>query len=174
MTTTAYIALGSNLGNPQQQLDCAVAALQKLPQSEFLALSPWYQSKPHGPVSQPDYLNGVAAIATELTPAELLRHLQAIENRQGRVRLERWGPRTLDLDILLYGNEIIALPDLIIPHPAMKQRNFVLLPLADIAPALVLPDGTALQQLLENTGTDGIVRLAKHSLHDSGNLNPAR
>ncbi len=174
MTTTAYIALGSNLGNPQQQLTCAVSALQQLPQSEFLALSPWYQSKPHGPVSQPDYLNGVAAIATELPPTELLQQLQTIENNQGRIRAERWGPRTLDLDILLYGNKIIELPELSIPHPAMKQRNFVLLPLADIAPELVLPDGTALQQLLENTGTDGIVQLAKHSRHDVGNLNPAR
>ncbi|HEY8386192.1 MAG TPA: 2-amino-4-hydroxy-6-hydroxymethyldihydropteridine diphosphokinase, partial [Porticoccaceae bacterium] len=134
--TTTFIAIGSNLDNPRRQVADAVAALSGLQGSRLVALSPWYRSAAIGPGSQPDYLNGVARLTTRLSPRHLLAALQAIEHAQGRQRTEHWGPRTLDLDILLYGNEIIAEPDLIVPHPRLTQRNFVLYPLADLAPDL--------------------------------------
>lgn len=156
---TVYIGIGSNLDNPRQQVAAAVAALEQLPQSQLVAVSPWYRSAPLGPGDQPDYINGVARIATTLPPEPLLTALQDIENRQGRRRDIRWGPRTLDLDILLYGDDTLASPRLTVPHPQLKQRNFVLVPLHDLAPALQLPDGTILAELLANTPAAGIVRV---------------
>lgn len=156
--TTTFIAIGSNLDNPRRQVADAVAALSSLQGSRLVALSPWYRSAAIGPGSQPDYLNGVARLTTRLSPRHLLAALQAIEHAQGRQRTEHWGPRTLDLDILLYGNEIIAEPDLIVPHPRLTQRNFVLYPLADLASDLIFPDGTPLKEVLAKCQQDGIVR----------------
>ena len=157
---TAFIGIGSNLDNPRQQVADAVVALRQLPQSQLVAVSPWYRSAPLGPGDQPDYINGVARIDTTLQPEPLLVALQDIENRQGRRRDIRWGPRTLDLDILLYGDSTIASPQLTIPHPQLTLRNFVLFPLCDLAPALQLPDGTILAELLANTPAAGIVRVS--------------
>ncbi len=110
-----------------------------------------------GPQNQPDYINAVVAIKTNLTPLELLDCTQAIEQEQGRVRKdERWGPRTLDLDIVLYGNEVINSERLIVPHYGMREREFVLYPLAEIAPSLQLPDGTEVSELLEQVDRNGL------------------
>ena len=144
----SFIALGSNLGDPPTQLRRAEAALAALPQSRLVAVSPWYCNPAIGPGAQPDYLNAVAALDTRLAPTALLDSLQRIEQAQGRERAERWGPRTLDLDILLYGEQTVATPRLQIPHPRLGERAFVLRPLADIAPELVLPGGAVLARLL--------------------------
>lgn len=143
-----FVALGANLDDPKAQLDNAVTALSILAQENSLRVSPYYCSTPMGNVVQPDYVNAVASFKTSLAPLELLDALQQIENTQGRVRKERWGPRTLDLDLLLYGNEIIDEPRLKVPHYGMKDRSFVLVPLAAIAPDLILPCKTALSSLI--------------------------
>ena len=148
-TATVYIGIGSNLADPIAQVRQAVQSLDTLPQTRCLACSPLYRSKPLGPSGQPDYLNAVAALATTLPALELLAQLQAIETAQGRVRTIRWGPRTLDLDILLYGDVQLSEPRLIIPHPRLRERAFVLYPLRELAPGLRLPDGTTLAELLE-------------------------
>ncbi|MFV0276313.1 MAG: 2-amino-4-hydroxy-6-hydroxymethyldihydropteridine diphosphokinase [Parahaliea sp.] len=148
---TSYLGLGSNLDGPEQQLQSAVRALSRLPLSRVAAVSPVYRSKALGPGTQPDYLNTVAALITELEPLALLEALQAIESAQGRVRTDRWGPRTLDIDILLYGDQRIDLPELQVPHPHMAQRNFVLVPLSDICDLrLKLPDGSVLAKLAQH------------------------
>ncbi|MBE4576102.1 2-amino-4-hydroxy-6-hydroxymethyldihydropteridine diphosphokinase [Vibrio navarrensis] len=153
----AYIAIGSNLADPVAQANRAIAALKSLPNSELVAVSQLYSSTPMGPQNQPDYINAVAEIQTELTPLQLLDCTQAIELEQGRVRKEeRWGPRTLDLDLLLYGNEVIDSERLTIPHYGMKEREFVLYPLAEIAPNLTLPDGTRLAELLTQVERNGL------------------
>lgn len=143
----AYIALGSNLAQPINQLNQALTALANLPNSNLVAHSSFYQSKPLGPQDQPDYVNAVACIMTSLMPLELLDKLQQIEQQQGRIRLRRWGERTLDLDILLYENLIIQTERLTIPHYDMQNREFVIIPLVEIAPDLLLPNGNSVQQL---------------------------
>ncbi|EKL9961335.1 2-amino-4-hydroxy-6-hydroxymethyldihydropteridine diphosphokinase [Vibrio parahaemolyticus] len=154
---TAYIAVGSNLADPVSQAQQAIEALKTLPNSEFVRASSLYSSTPMGPQNQPDYINAVVAIKTNLTPLELLDCTQAIEQEQGRVRKdERWGPRTLDLDIVLYGNEVINSERLIVPHYGMREREFVLYPLAEIAPSLQLPDGTEVSELLEQVDRNGL------------------
>ncbi|GAJ70849.1 2-amino-4-hydroxy-6-hydroxymethyldihydropteridine pyrophosphokinase [Vibrio sp. JCM 18904] len=155
---TAYIAVGSNLADPVSQAKQAIEALKTLPKSEFVQASSLYSSTPMGPQNQPDYINAVVSINTSLTPIELLNCTQAIEQEQGRVRKdERWGgPRTLDLDIVLYGNEVINSERLIVPHYGMKEREFVLYPLAEIAPSLQLPDGTEVSELLEQVDRNGL------------------
>lgn len=146
----AYIGLGSNLGDPLAQLRSAVKALEQLPGSRLTAVSRFYRSSPMGPGDQPDYLNAVAMLDTTLEPLALLDALQAIEQQQGRVRSgERWGPRTLDLDLLLYGAEEIDHPRLRVPHPGIRERNFVLVPLAELAPELRFPDGDSLREALD-------------------------
>ena len=127
------IALGSNLGDSLSILENALLELAQTPGIILVSQSRWYQTKPIGP-AQPDYLNGCAILQVELTPQELLNTLLDIENKFGRVRLEKWGPRTLDLDLLLYGDIILDTPNLQIPHPRMRERAFVLVPLAEIAP----------------------------------------
>lgn len=146
-----YIALGSNQGDPVQHVQTACTALRALPHSELISCSSLYRSAPMGPQDQPSYINAVLALDTELAPEALLNQLQAIEQEHGRVRkAERWGPRTLDLDILLYGDQVIRSERLQVPHYHMHARAFVLYPLAEIAPALQLPDGTSLDTLLQN------------------------
>jgi 2-amino-4-hydroxy-6-hydroxymethyldihydropteridine diphosphokinase len=153
----AYIGLGSNLDDPQSQLRRAIEALRHIPESRLTAISRIYRSKPMGPSDQPDYLNAVAMFDTCLEPLVLLDALQAIEQVQGRTRNgERWGPRTLDLDLLLYGAEMIEHPRLQVPHPGIYQRNFVLYPLFDLAPELTLPNGLALRDALAALDSDGL------------------
>lgn len=130
--TTAYIALGSNLNNPKKQLKIAVRHISAIPQTILLSQSSIYQTKPIGPQNQPDFMNQVIAIETPLLAHALLYALQAIENTMGRVRTTHWGPRIIDCDILLFGDEIINTDDLIIPHPEMHKRDFVLKPLSEI------------------------------------------
>lgn len=156
-----YIGLGSNLADPQKQLEAALAALARLPQSELLRTSSFYSSDPLGPADQPRYVNAVALLATRLQPLQLLDALQQIEQTQGRIRkAERWGPRTLDLDILLFGQQQIAEPRLQVPHYHMHARPFVLYPLAEIAgEKLPLPDGRTVAALLANCPPDGLLRL---------------
>jgi 2-amino-4-hydroxy-6-hydroxymethyldihydropteridine diphosphokinase len=147
--TSAYIALGSNLDNPAGQLRDGLDELSKLPHCQLDGVSSAYSSAAVGPGEQPDYLNAVAKLTTQLSPTQLLQATQAIENKQGRTREQRWGARTLDLDIVLYGEREIQTSDLQIPHPRMFERNFVLYPLAEIAGAhLVLPCGGVLESLL--------------------------
>ena len=159
--TIAYIGLGSNLDQPLANIKQAAEALDQIPQSQLLALSPLYQSKAIGPGEQPDYVNAAAALETQLSPLELLHQLQAIENKQGRKRGPiRWVARTLDLDLLLFDSMTLETEELTIPHPRMTERNFVLFPLRDLAtqlsPALALPDGRSIADLAQNCSDDGI------------------
>lgn len=154
-----YIGMGSNLADPAEQLRSAVEALAQLPQSKWGGVSAFYQSDSLLP-GQPRYTNAVATLDTSLAPLELLDALQAIENGQGRERLERWGPRTLDLDILLFGDRLIDEPRLKVPHYQMQARAFVLYPLAELAPAdLRLADGRTLSALLAACPFVGLERL---------------
>ena len=148
-----YIALGSNLNMPIQQLKLAIQAIAGLPDTEIKKVSSFYQSQPLGPQDQPDYVNAVACLETGLSPLALLDALQNIENGQGRIRLRRWGERTLDLDILLYGNQIIHNERLTVPHYDMQNREFVIVPLYEISPELILPDGVPQQQLVKSFST---------------------
>jgi 2-amino-4-hydroxy-6-hydroxymethyldihydropteridine diphosphokinase len=151
-----FVALGANLGDPLQQLESALAHIQRLPGCSLVATSPWYRSTAIGPGEQPDYINGVALLETSLPPRDLLAQLQAIEAHHGRLRSQRWAARTLDLDILLYGDITLNSDDLQIPHPRMQQRNFVLFPLYDLSPQLTLPCGTPLESLLASCSSEGL------------------
>ncbi|WP_205895826.1 2-amino-4-hydroxy-6-hydroxymethyldihydropteridine diphosphokinase [Pseudomonas leptonychotis] len=158
--TRVYIGLGSNLATPLEQLHSAFAALAALAHTTLVAQSSFYASDPLGPADQPRYVNAVAALDTTLSPLTLLDALQAIELEQGRTRkAERWGPRTLDLDILLFGNQQLDTPRLTVPHYHMHARAFVLYPLAEIAPTLRLPDGRALSELLDSCPFVGLEQL---------------
>ncbi|MGV6807427.1 MAG: 2-amino-4-hydroxy-6-hydroxymethyldihydropteridine diphosphokinase [bacterium] len=156
----AYIGLGSNLDDPLGQVNTALKALDALPETSVCRTSRWYRTPPLGPSDQPDFVNGAALIETALKPKALLAALQQIESNQGRIRSQHWGPRTLDLDILLYNRETIQEPDLRIPHPGLTSRAFVLMPLRDIDPTLVLPNGESVSALLEKVSTEGIVALS--------------
>lgn len=131
-----FIGLGSNLADPEWQLHQALQALRALPNSRFLACSSFYRSKPLGPQDQPDFINAVAALETNLPAQILLDQLQQIEQQQGRVRKRHWGERTLDLDILLYGRQKREDSRLSLPHPQMGQRSFVMLPLLELMQSL--------------------------------------
>ncbi len=146
--TRAYIALGSNLADPVSQLDAAFDELGRLPQTRFLARSSLWRSAPVGYLDQPDFVNAVAAVETGLEAETLLAHLLDIERRHGRVREFQNAPRTLDLDIALYGDDRIDTPTLTVPHPRMHERAFVLLPLSEIAPDIAIPGHGALRDLL--------------------------
>jgi 2-amino-4-hydroxy-6-hydroxymethyldihydropteridine diphosphokinase len=159
----AYIALGSNQGGPEIQLRKAVIALSTLPLTRLDKVSSVYRSAAVGPGTQPDYLNAVARLHTDLSAIALLDALQEIEREQGRVRSVRWGPRTLDLDLLLYAGETITSPRLTVPHPQMQQRHFVLYPLREISNEnLLLPDGTPLDALLQRCSQSGLVKTLCH------------
>lgn len=135
----AYIGLGSNLDAPLEQVKNAFRALQQLSTTTSATLSPLYNSRAVGPGEQPDYVNAVAQIHTHLTATALLDAMQAIEVDQHRERIVRWGPRTIDLDLLLYDQEVLHSARLTVPHPEMTLRNFVLAPLCDLAPNITLP-----------------------------------
>lgn len=153
----AYIGLGSNLNQPAKQLQLALEALLNVDGISGVKSSPWYQSLAVGPGEQPDYLNAVAQVHTALSPEALLTAMQAIENQQGRVRNIRWGARTLDLDLLIYEDCVMSTDRLTIPHPEIANRRFVLQPLYDLAPALSLPSGEAIADLLDNCTADELV-----------------
>lgn len=160
----SYIGLGSNLDNPELQLTTALAALNGITDTTLVQYSSFYRSKPLGPGVQPDFINAVALIESDLTAKQLLGRLQLIENRQGRVRDgHKWGPRTLDLDMLLYGNEIIDEPELTVPHPEMRHRNFVLMPLLELAPDIEIPGLGRVVELLADVGSAGITKLGECS-----------
>lgn len=152
----AYIGLGSNLSDPARQVRQALETLSTSPEVTLLKKSGLYRSPPMGPAGQPDYVNAVAQLETRLAPHRLLDLLQAIEQQQGRVRNERWGPRTLDLDLLLYGDLRMEDERLAIPHPGMAQRAFVLYPLQEIAPDLVVPGLGALATLVGQCPEQGL------------------
>lgn len=161
MSVRCYIGLGSNQAEPAEQIRRACSALASLPQTQLLACSSLYSSAPMGPQDQPAYVNAVALLSTDLPALELLDQLQGIELNQGRQRKsERWGPRTLDLDILLYGDQCIRVERLEVPHYHMHARAFVLYPLAELEPDLILPDGNTLQSWLANCPAEGLQPLA--------------
>ncbi len=154
-----YVGLGSNLADPLAQLDYAVKALKGLPHCRFVACSRYFSSKPMGPQDQPDYINAAVCIETDLKPLDLLTNLQAIEQQQGRERIRHWGPRTLDLDLLLYGSETLQTETLTVPHPGIFERSFVLLPLFDLNPELLIPGQGLLANLITQISTDDLIPL---------------
>jgi 2-amino-4-hydroxy-6-hydroxymethyldihydropteridine diphosphokinase len=158
-SVVAYVGLGSNLNDPGQQVLDAFEALDAVEETRVLARSSLYRSAPMGPNARFDFINAVAKLATGLEPLALLDALQAIETRQGRVRMLHWGPRTLDLDILLFGDLTLDSARLVLPHPGISTRNFVLHPLAEIAPGLVLPGLGPIRTLLQHCGEAGLERL---------------
>lgn len=159
--TAAYVALGGNLGDPRRQLLEAVEQLARLPQTRIVARAPLYRTPPWGVLDQPPFLNSAAMLETALTPHDLLDALLAIEQRAGRVRTLRNGPRTLDLDLLHMDGTCIDDATLTLPHPRIAERAFVLLPLNDIAPDLQLPGQGRVADLLAAVDTQGCVRLAE-------------
>jgi 2-amino-4-hydroxy-6-hydroxymethyldihydropteridine diphosphokinase len=160
-----YIGLGSNLELPERQIQAACDSLATLPDSVFVRCSSLYQSQPMGPQDQPDYVNAVALIKTELSPETLLHQTQLIESQQGRTRkANRWGPRTLDLDILLFGQHNIDNEQLTVPHSGMKQREFVLYPLYEITPDLTLPCGEKLSDLVLRCPINGLQKMVCSAL----------
>ena len=160
---SAFIGVGSNLADPKKQVCQAICAVDQLAKINVTKVSSLYVSKPMGPQDQPDYVNAVFELSTPLSAHELLDQLQATENSAGRVRKEnRWGARILDLDILLFNQSVINDERLTVPHYGMKEREFVLLPLAEIAPDLILPDGDVLSELSNN--------IARNSLENQGEI----
>lgn len=155
----AYVGLGANIGDPEAQLGAALASLARLTATRVLARSRLYRSPPWGVLEQPPFINAVAALATALSARELLDALLAIERAAGRERRERWGPRVLDLDLLLHGDLELDQPGLRLPHPQLHRRAFVLVPLAEIAPDLVVPGQGALLDLLRCVDCAGVEAL---------------
>jgi 2-amino-4-hydroxy-6-hydroxymethyldihydropteridine diphosphokinase len=150
MWTRAFVGLGSNIDHPVRHVCDALEQLAALPSTRLAAQSSLYSSSPAGPRNQPDFVNAAAELKTSLRPLVLLGHLQRIERQHGRVRLQRWGRRTLDLDLLLYDAAILNHPRLRIPHPLMHERLFVLAPLHDLQPRLALPGKGRIDRLLAN------------------------
>lgn len=157
--TPVYIGIGSNLDEPRSRVSKAFDSLGEMPQTRLVSHSSLYVSAPMGPQDQPDFVNAVALLETGLEPLDLLAHLQVLETASGRERHQRWGPRTLDLDILLYGDEIIDGETLTVPHPGLTLRSFVLCPLAEIAADLVIPGRGVLAEYLGACGENGLRRL---------------
>ena len=156
---TAYVALGANIGDPAATVLAAFAALSNLEDSRVVHTSSLYRTAPVGLKNQPDFINAVAALETGLAPEELLDALLDLEARFGRVRRDRNGPRTLDLDLLLYDDQFIDLPRLTLPHPRLHLRAFVLQPLAEITPDLVIPGRGLIAAWLPAVANQGIIRL---------------
>jgi 2-amino-4-hydroxy-6-hydroxymethyldihydropteridine diphosphokinase len=153
----AYIGVGSNVDDPSAQVQRAVAKLRTLEKTRVECVSPLYGSRPFGPITQPDFVNAVVAVLTQLAPRALLSALQALEAALGRpAEHERWGPRVIDLDLLVYGRERCCAPDLTLPHAGIEARNFVLYPLAAIAPDLDIPGFGRVSQLAARVDSKGI------------------
>ncbi len=156
----AYIGLGSNLQGPVRQLENTFGLLDDIPGTRLIKRSSLYRSAPFGGVEQPDFVNAVVALMTCLSAPELLAELQRIENERGRERDDvHWGPRVLDLDLLVYSDQIIDKPELKVPHPGISERNFVLLPLAEVAPGLNIPELGQIETLDVNSGEPAISRI---------------
>ncbi len=155
----AYIGLGSNLNNPKQQIKDALIALNSNIDTKVVALSGLYQSAPVDGSNQPDYINAVCQVNTHLTALELLYVCQDIETQQHRVREKKWGARTIDLDIILYGVQVVASKQLVIPHPEMMNRAFVLVPLAEIEPDLKVPVLGPIQELIDKLDLSELKKL---------------
>ncbi len=154
--TLAAIALGSNLGDSHQAVTTAVSELAQDSQSHLIACSSWYKTAPIGP-PQPDYINGCILLQTQRAPLNLLHWLLKLEQKFGRERTQRWGPRTLDLDLILYGDLILQTPQLTLPHPRLRERAFVLVPLAEIWPEGIEPvSGLPLTQLRDRLDCSGV------------------
>jgi 2-amino-4-hydroxy-6-hydroxymethyldihydropteridine diphosphokinase len=156
----AYVGVGSNLEDPRAQVQAATARLAQLPRTHLVLASRLYRSRPLGPVAQPDFVNAVAGLLTQLEPGALMRELNSIESAMGRpARHEHWGPRIIDLDLLAQGRERRKEPELTLPHPGIVERNFVLYPLAEIAPDLVLPGLGRVADLAAAVTAEGITLL---------------
>lgn len=165
--TVAYIALGSNLQDPVKQVTKAFKAIATLAGTQLIACSSLYKTAPVGYDHQPDFINAVAKVETQLPPVALLRQLLAVEAGFGRERPFPNAPRILDLDLLLYGDVRMQTPELTLPHPRMHERGFVLLPLAEIAPDLVLTDGQSVVELAKNIQQEDIQILSGNTVkHD--------
>jgi len=156
---TAHIGLGSNLDDPVRHVTQALEELAHLPRTELLARSSLYLTAPLDKLDQPDFVNAVAVLATDLSPRELLQQLLAIEARHGRARTEANGPRTLDLDLLLMGERVIHEPGLQVPHARMHQRAFVLLPLAEVSPHAVIPGRGSVAELAPHLAAQTVIRI---------------
>lgn len=157
----AYVGIGSNLDDPPTQVAAAFDGLAGLEGCRLIARSRLYRSTPLGPQDQPEFVNAVAGLLSVLTARELLRALKQLEARLGRAQpIVRWGPRRIDLDLLLLGDVRIAQADLVVPHPGLTRRNFVLYPLRDIAPELVVPGHGRVSALAARAGSDGLTLLA--------------
>jgi 2-amino-4-hydroxy-6-hydroxymethyldihydropteridine diphosphokinase len=156
----AYIGVGSNLEDPRAQVLAAIARLAQLPRTRLVLASKLYRSRPFGPVAQPDFINAVAGVLTQLEPKALMDELHAVESAMGRPeRHDHWGPRIIDLDLLAFGSERREEPHLTLPHPGIVGRNFVLYPLAEIAPDLELPGLGRVADLAAAVTAEGITRL---------------
>lgn len=155
----AYIGLGSNLDNPRNQVSTAVEEMAATTGCRLGAVSSLYRSPPMGPADQPDYVNAVAQIGTSLSAEALLDVMQALEDKHQRVRSRHWGPRTLDLDILLYGDEVIRTPRLQVPHPGIAERSFVLYPLSEIGATLDIPGVGTVADLVSACPRAGLERI---------------
>ena len=155
----AYVALGANLGDPATTVRAALGALANLPESRVVRSSSLYRTKPVGIADQPEFVNAVAQLETTLRPEALLDALLDVEQRFGRIRAEKNGPRTLDLDLLLYDDQFLELPRLTLPHPRLHLRAFVLQPLAEIAPNLIIPGRGNIAAWLPAVANQGIVKL---------------
>jgi 2-amino-4-hydroxy-6-hydroxymethyldihydropteridine diphosphokinase len=156
----AYVGVGSNLDDPQLQVRTALGLLAQLPRTRRILVSPLYRSRPFGPVAQPQFVNAVAALLTQLPAAELLAQLHALESARGRPAVrERWGPRVLDLDLLAFGREQRQGVELTLPHPGIVERNFVLYPLSDIVPDLELPGLGRVSELKGRVSPEGLTAL---------------
>jgi len=157
----AYVGLGSNIDDPVDRVRAACSALERLPGTRLVACSPLYRSKPLGPVAQPDFVNAVAGLLTQMEPHAMLRALKRLEQELGRATpVVRWGPRRIDLDLLVHGRSRADTDDLHLPHPGIAERAFVLVPLADIAPALVVPQVGRVSTLLRAVDASTLGRIA--------------
>src|SRR6187399_1624506 len=152
----AYIGIGSNLGDSLARVGAAFEAIAGIERTRLVARSRLYRTRPFGPVEQDDFINGVAGVLTQLSATALFEALRAIETAAGRVRAERWGPRTLDLDLLIFADQRINEEALTVPHPGIAERGFVLAPLHDIAPTLQVPGVGSVEELLRRLPDDGI------------------
>jgi 2-amino-4-hydroxy-6-hydroxymethyldihydropteridine diphosphokinase len=159
--TPAYVALGSNLDDPRSKIACALDALNGLADCRLIARSRLFSTRPLGPQDQPDFINAAAGMLTTLSARDLLLALQAVEHSMGKQPpLQRWGARRIDLDLIAYGESRSEAPDLTLPHPGVSSRNFVLYPLLDIAPELLIPGQGRVRELAQRVASDGILPLA--------------
>lgn len=155
--TPAYVAIGSNLDEPIAQVEAAFVELAGLSQCRLVARSRLYRTRPLGPQDQPEFVNAAAGLLTTASPRELLTALKRLEARMGREQpVVRWGPRRIDFDLLVHGSERVSEPDLVVPHPGVPERNFVLYPLLDIAPALLIPGHGRVSTLAARVGAAGL------------------